>query len=278
MIDFGTSDPDVMDILRRGLHIIDENVAPMRDELDRAWEPMALESEIYRLTSSMPKGPLDIGSAIYVSVTTAHECLSQISYIVQNSVPSSPIVLQTLLRAALVGAARTVFVLLPTDPVVRRKRASAVLARDCESGHQGAKRFAEFEGMAAFAAPESFVTKLAEQRKALWPKGNPPGEGKFVEGMTDSLLEALELAGLTEEFGEDELTDHSTWLWNTYSGLAHGYMWPRLLPSIAEDRRIPGDFPLDLHQVATVTHMAFLAVLNRLENGSSNTNDPVPTD
>jgi len=106
----------------------------------------------------------------------------------------------------------------------------------------------------------------------------PPGDGKIIEGMTHSLVDALELAGLSEEFGPETLRDHSNWLWNAYSGLAHGYMWPRLLWGLSPDRRLPGDFPFDLHQVATATHIALLAALSRSQPDTAATTVPILSD
>ncbi|SMY01673.1 hypothetical protein [Brevibacterium antiquum] len=276
MIDLGLDDLEVAEMLTRALSVIDGPVEDCWSEFLKEKDNTE-ESELVRLYEEMPAGPIDITGVIAVGVETARSCLNQISFIIQNPVPTSPVVLQTLLRAALVGSARTLYVLLPTDPDERLERAHKVVARDTESGRQGLRQFAGFQGMRAFAAPEDLVESMTNHRKELWPKGNPPGDGKIVEGMSAVMHDALELAGVGEELGHEFLTDHVTWLWNTYSGLAHGYFWPRLLPGLAEDdRRIPGDFPLDLHQIATATHMALLAALSRMAPGSTLTTETIP--
>ncbi|WP_270239045.1 hypothetical protein [Rothia kristinae] len=274
MIGLGLDDPEVAEMLNRALQVIDGPVEDYWNEFLEARNDSEA-SELARLHEAMPHGPVDITGVVAVGLETAYSCLNQISYIIQNPVPTSPVVLQTLLRAALVGSARTLFVLLPTDPDERAERAHKVVARDTESGRQGLEQFANFEGMQAFAAPQDLVETLGKHRRELWPKGNPPGDGRIVEGMSAVMFEALELAGMGEELGHDILKDHVTWLWNTYSGIAHGYFWPRLLLTISGDRRVPGDFPLDLHQVATATHMALLSALRRMEPGSALTTDPI---
>lgn len=274
MIDFGLDDPEVAKMLNRALQVIEGPVEDYWSILLEARHECET-SELVRLYEAMPRGPIDITGVVAVGLETAYSCLKQISYIIQNQIPTSPVVLQTLLRAALVSSARTLFVLLPTDPNDRTERAHMVVARDTESGRQGLGQFASFEGMQAFVAPQNLVETFASHRKALWPKGNPPGDGRIVEGMSAVMFEALELAGMGDELGREILKDHVTWLWNTYSGLAHGYFWPRLLLTDSGDRRLPGDFPLDLHQVATATHMAMLATLNRMEPGSAWTTDPI---
>lgn len=277
MIDLGTDDPQVAEILSRGLAIIDDVVSSLHDEV-LAIQELPPQCELLRLVTELPRGPLDVCGAIAVALASARDALDHISYLIQNPVPTSPIVLQALLRAALVGSARTLYVLLPQNPHTRLERGRAILAKDCESGRQGLGKFAAFEGMRAIAAPEELVAAVDNQRKELWPKGNPPGDGKIIEGMTRSLVDALELAGLNEEFGPGILRDHSNWLWNTYSGVAHGYMWPRLLWGISSDRRLPGDFPLDLHQVATATHIALIAALSRSQPDTTATTDHVPSE
>lgn len=274
MIDLGLDDPKVAEMFNRALQVIDGPVEDCWSEFLKARDDIK-ECELNRLYEAMPRGPVDITGVIGVGLETARSCLNQISHIIQNPVPTSPVVLQTLLRAALVGSARTLFVLLPTSPDDRFERASKVVARDTESGRLGMEQFAKFEGMQAFGAPQDLVDQLSRHRKELWPNGNPPGDGRIVEGMSAVMYEALELAGMGEELGHDILKDHVTWLWNTYSGLAHGYFWPRLLLTISGDRRVPGDFPLDLHQVATATHMALLATLSRMEPGSALTTDTI---
>jgi len=217
VIDLGTEDPEVAGILSRGLAIIDGVVSSLHNEVLAIQEP-PMRSELLRLVTDLPRGPLDVSGAIAVALANARGSLEHISYLVQNPVPTSPIVLQALLRAALVGSARTLYILLPQDPQIRLERGRAILAEDCESGRQGLEKFAAFEGLKVFAAPDELAEAVSNQRKQLWPKGNPPGDGKIIEGMTHSLVDALELAGLSEEFGPETLRDHSNWLWNARPG------------------------------------------------------------
>lgn len=277
MIDLGADDPEVMDMLRRGVAIVDEAVESLHDEFLAIGEP-ASQCELSRLAADLPRGPLDVASAIAVALGNARCALAHISEVIQNPVPTSPVVLQALLRVALVGSARTLYVLLSQDPDVRLERGRVILARDCESGQQGLDRYVAFNGMKAFTPPQSLVQAVRDQRKSVWPIGSPPGDGKIVEGMTESLVDALEMSGHGGEFGADYLRDHADWLWNTYSGAAHGYLWPRLLWGISSDRRVPGDFPLDLHQVAAATHMAMVAALSRSQPDTAGTTDPVPNE
>lgn len=275
MIDLFGDDADAEKLLIRALSIIDEDVHVRCKEFF-AIRRYAPGSELMRLHTALGEGPLSITDAIGVGLNNAWGALGHLSHIIHNPVPTSRVVLQSLMRAVLVGSARTLYVFLPTTPEDREQRARAVLAKDCDSGHQALQAYATFQGLGAFAAPEELRDQLKAQRKTLWPSGNPPGDGKVITGMIDSLGIALKTAGNEVGAEQDILQDHGAWLWNTYSGLAHGYTWPRLLPGISPDRGIPGDFPMDIYQVAVVTHIAALAALNRSLPGSATTTDPVP--
>lgn len=275
MSSLGVDDPEVAEMLRRALGIIDGPIEDCWSAFLTKKEESNDDSELVRLYEAMPRGHIDLTGVIDVGLESGHSCLHQISYLVQNPIPTTPVVLQALLRVALVGAARALYVLLPTEPAERLERAHLIVARDVESGRQGLTRFAAFGGMQAFAAPQSLVEEVSAHRKEVWSR-KLPGEGTIVDGMGEAIYAALELAGLGKDFGYEFLKDHVTWLWNTYSGLVHAHFWPRLLPTVSGDRRVPGDFPLDLHQVATAVHMALLATLSRMEPGSSTSTAPIP--
>lgn len=275
MTSLGLDDPGRADMLHRALAIIDGPVENFWDAFRDAKDEAVTDSELVRLHEAIPQGPVDITGVVGVALESGHSCLHQISYIIQNPVPTTPVILQALLRVALVGAARTLYVLMPTDSEERLERARLIVARDVESGQQGLSRFALFKGMRAFATPHDLVEEFSAYRKAVW-HGRLPGEGKIVNEMGKVVYDALKAAGLGEDLGYELLADHVTWLWNTYSGLVHGHFWPRLLPTVSGDRRVPGDFPLDLFQVATVVQMALLASLARTAPGSAMTSDPIP--
>lgn len=82
-------------------------------------------------------------------------------------------------------------------------------------------------------------------------------------------------AAILGDYGPEILRDHASWLWNTYSGLAPVYSWPRLLPGSSHDPNMPGDFPLDFCMVANSCVLAFSAYLDRASADSACTTKPV---
>ena len=55
------------------------------------------------------------------------------------------------------------------------------------------------------------------------------------------------------------LAEHYQWIFNIYSGVAHGFAWPRLVPGTES---MPGDFSADLWATVCAAQIA----IDRLEN------------
>lgn len=60
------------------------------------------------------------------------------------------------------------------------------------------------------------------------------------------------------------LAEHITWIWHAYSGAAHGFGWPRLLPGTDS---MAGNFVADLGLVVPVAHLAFDVTIRRSRVG-----------
>lgn len=263
MIDLGADDPQVAQMLNRALAVVDGPINDLTAQLS-TMEDLDASSEMQRLRDEIPADPLDIVAALFTALYAARGSLEHISYIVTHPVPTRPIVLQSLLRTALTASARAVYVLLPSEPGIRQDRAAAILAQDSASGVKALQHYTKFEGLAGVRAPEKLLTEFQNQRAALLKQQPQARDGSVVDGMIESIIEALIAADVDEEFGPAILRDHARWLWNTYSGTAHAYSWPRSMWTVSGDRRIPGDFPMDLHQTATCLHIALVAALARL--------------
>lgn len=274
MIDFGLADPHVAAHFDRALAIINGPITELAERIS-AITTLGADTEVNRLHHGTAAGPLDITTSLLTALQAATGALQQISYLAANQVPTSPIVFQSLLRTALVGSARVAYVLLPANPDQRRDRAAAVLAQDAASGIKALQHYTQFDGLAGVCAPEELLTQFLAQKDELRRQQAPARDGDVVNGMTEAIVDALELADLSDETGPAILRDHAHWLWNTYSGLAHGYCWPRSMWTLSGDRRIPGDFPMDLHQVSTCTHVALIAYLARAAPGTAGTTTPV---
>lgn len=274
MIDFGLTDPEVSAHFDRALAVIDGPIADLTERISTA-ATLGADTELNRLHHAIAAGPLDLVTSLLAALQAATGALQQVSYLATHPVPTSPIVFQSLLRTALVGSARVAYVLLPANPDQRRDRAAAVLAQDAASGIKALQHYTQFDGLAGVRAPEDLLTRFVAQKDELRQQQAPARDGDIVDGMTEAIVDALELAEINDQFGFAILRDHAHWLWNTYSGLAHAYSWPRSMWTLSGDRRIPGDFPMDLNQVSTSAHVALMAYLARAAPGSADTTTPV---
>lgn len=274
MIDFGLADPDVAAHFARALAIIDGPVTDLAERLSTI-TTLGADTEINRLHHATASGPLDITAGLLTALQAATGALQQVSYLATNPVPTSPIVFQSLLRTALVGSARVAYVLLPANPDHRRDRAAAVLAQDAASGIKALQHYTQFDGLAGVRAPEELLTQFLAQKDELRRQQAPARDGDIVNGMIEAIVDALEVADVNDVTVSAILREHAHWLWNTYSGLAHGYSWPRSMWTLSGDRRIPGDYAMDLHQVSTSAHVALIGYLVRAAPGTAGTTEPV---
>ncbi len=78
--------------------------------------------------------------------------------------------------------------------------------------------------------------------------GRPPGEAKTLDSMAEIIGEIL--ARADSAVPQQELDDHTTvakehvrWMFNIYSGIAHGFAWPWLAP---HTNSLPGHFIVEL--------------------------------
>ena len=276
MIDFGLDDPAVAVHFDRALLVIQDPITELAERLN-AIERVPASTELYRLHEGLADGPLRLDQVLFSAAEASVGSLQQIARLVTDELPTSPIVFQTLMRTALVGAARVVYVLLPSDPELRSERAAALVAQDLGGGIRGLKRYVQFEGLAGARAPEELLDSFRAQRQALGPSKIETKDGATVDDMTAAIAEALISAAPDEHTDENVaiLQDEAAWLWNTYSGLAHGHAWPRFMWTLSGDRRIPGDFAMDLHHVATCAHFALVALLARCAPQSAGETRPV---
>lgn len=267
----GADDPRVAEAGQRALAIISHDVDGIHDEIiDRGALPA--DSELARLDRSLAPGPLSFSGSVMAALDATRGALDQLGFILEANPPCTPIVLHTLLRAALVGAARAALALLPTDPTVRLENARMVLALDSKGLANALGQYAKFGQLQAFRPPAD-VINAAEIQWTQVRKGEPIGDGKVVTRMIEAIAEALQHATGSDEHAI--LTEHATWLWTAYSGAAHTYSWPRLLSSVGSDWRVFGDYLGDLYQVTVVGHVAMRAVRDRAMPGSAETVMPV---
>lgn len=270
----GLDDPASMAALTGAISIVDESVDRLHGEIGHI--AYSEDCEIYRLARALPPGQMSFDRTIFTAAEAARGALDQISAILRNHTPTSMIVLHALLRAALVGSGRVVFALLPADPGVRLRNARVLVAQEARSFTRALDRYAGFEQLSRLR-PTTEYLETARQQNAALQEGHPaPGDGAVMNGAAEVVGAALATSPEYPDGNKELLREHVIWLWNTYSGAAHTYAWPRLMPNSSQDRRVPGDYPGDFYMVALTAHIAMLSFKSRFQPGSANTTAPVP--
>ncbi|WP_424184972.1 hypothetical protein ACOBQX_24210 [Actinokineospora sp. G85] len=273
-IDMGLDDPEAMKTLTWAVRIIDETVDRLRDEIGSTGP--SDDSEVYRLARALPPGQMSLDRSIFAAADAARGALDQIRDILRNNIPTSPIVLQALLRSALVGSGRITFALFPADPSTRLQNARSLVAQESNSFMRALDAYAKFKQLLGARPDDHYRASAQQQNDELLKGGKPFGDGAVLTGAAEVIGAALAAAPEYSDENKQILREHVIWLWNTYSGAAHTYAWPRLLPRSGQDRRVPGDFPGDFFMVTVTAHVAMLSLQSRLQPGSANTTAPVP--
>lgn len=254
VVDIGLGADGAIEHLRRQLAIV-ESI----DRLDGQLSPdpsMLAEpgSELAALAETAPDAPVNLLLSVRAGLTAARGALDQIASLLGHNVPTDTIVLQALLRTALLGAGRVVFALGPADPGQRQRNVRVVLRQDRRSLMQGLNSFAEFEHLALLKPQGGYLEEQRRKDKALRDGSQPAGEAMILKEVARVIGEQLATSGFDGPAAPDVLAEHIMWIWHAYSGAAHGYAWPWLLSDVAS---LAGDFIADLGLIVPVTHLPF---------------------
>lgn len=249
MLNIGLDGPEDEVALARALETIDL-VGRLDDDLPH--DPALLGqrgSEIEQLMQRLPDPLVDIRISLRVGLEVARGSLAQVSSIITRSVPTTGSVLQSLVRSALLGAGRVVYVLGPEDASLTEANARMVLRQEARILMKAYDAFEKFEKFQALVPPPSVLAAQRARNESVQAGAPTLGEEKMLLVMAKVIVEALAAEG-----HEQVLTEHVTWLFNVYSGVAHGFGWPRLIPG---SESMPGHFIADLTQVVSIAHFAF---------------------
>lgn len=189
--------------------------------------------------------------------------LSQVKRLVKENLPTSPIVLYSLSRVALLGAGRVVYALGPPDLDDRRTNVRVVLAQETKSYLQLIDRARTFTSLTALAASEKTYVDVSASYDRLRVGQRHRGEAQILRDMAAVIAQQLLDSGEIQHLGDVAgLEEQITWIWNLYSGAAHGYGWPRLAPHFAPpgETALAGHFVADFGLIVAVVGVALTAV------------------
>ena len=217
-------------------------------------------SDLAALMAAVPEPPIDPRLSISAALDSAGGCLLQVIDMIERGIPTTPVVLMSLARTALLGASRVVFVLGPEEAAERQRNLLVTLRQESNSLmrlYAVAENFQHLEGLVPRQEVLSSQRGRAETLKQVAPS---LGEASALERMaevTGQLLAARDDVGPNLAA---QLREHVAWTFNVYSGVAHGFGWPRLVPGT---RSFPGHFLVELSLISSVTHLAFDLVARR---------------
>lgn len=204
-------------------------------------------SDLADLIDALPDPPVDLRRSIVAGLGSARGALSQISGFMRDGVPTTLPVLQTLVRSALLGAGRVVYMLGPPSQQARQDNARMVLRQEAKSLMRAYTSFEQFKQLLRLVPPAEIVAAQRGRNDVLQNGATAVGEEKTLMAMATVVAEMLTANGYDSPAGVP--LEMMSWIFNVYSGVAHGFGWPSLVPDAV--------FVADLHMVTCVAHLAF---------------------
>lgn len=251
-MDIGLETAEDVRMLERTLSII-EDIANRRSRIfgedpPRIWRQ---GTKLDQLLRGLPEPAVDPRLSIKHSLLAASGALEQLGSFCRNEVATTPVVMSSLLRVAVLGGSRVVFVLGPDDPAEKKVNLEVVVRQEHASLnrlYKNAEKFTSLEGL----VPPPAVLKDQRNRFTRWNTSDRPmGEAAMLSHMAGIVSAQLAARGAQPA---TIIAEHISWIFDINSGMAHGYGWPRLVPGTQD---LPGHFLADLFMVASVGQLAF---------------------
>lgn len=195
------------------------------------------------------------------SMQSLAECLAMIRR-TQESAGTYRAVMASLARTALISASKVLYVLGPSDESERQANALEVAKQDARSLgrlYDDAEAFGQLLGL----CPPPEVLGQRRPQIDSFGKSNPIGEGRLLAKMAAVAAGMLAAQPREGSDSDDEalVREHVLWIFNVYSGVAHGLGWPRELPTM--DGILPGDWLADVGMVAALGQLAMETARSR---------------
>lgn len=222
-------------------------------------------SELADLSAALPEAPVSIVESVAVGVECAYGSVAHLARLFDKEPSFPPIVLSSLLRTALLGAGRTVYAIGPDDHEARVNNSLVVLRQESSSFVQGIESFSAFTQLGALVPPEDMSAQMTQLNREINSLGRPKGEHRILTAMATVIAQELTLNGYMGSDAQELVAEEIEWVWHAYSGVAHGFAWPRRLPSYAGPSvtPMPGDFYAEFGFVVSITHLALRKLAER---------------
>lgn len=240
-----------LELLRRALEVT-ESYQRMLDGL--RW-PAREGSELARL-DSLIQSNITLTDTFVVSQRTAVGCVLHLAELFREGREPRVSVAVSLSRSALVSSGHILYVLRPSDPDVRLEHARQVLRRQAGSHVAAIRAFTDFDQLVGLRAPADLLPALESSRREIGGVAKP--EGSMVLDIADSMAEALVDAGYEDRGDLGVLREHLAWMWHVWSGVAHGWAWPKYVPGFDDEEHdvAPGHWATDYFQLTSLVQQA----------------------
>lgn len=260
-MDLDLDDPGALEALQRCLHAIadiEECASSLPADPSELGQP---GSDIAALIGVLPDPPVDIRHTLLAAVDSSQSCLGQIRRFIVDQIPTSPIVLATLCRTALVASSRLLLIVGPSDGEVQKTNATRILLQESESIQRCYKKALNFTHLVGLVPSQDLINQQNRRHQHLKRVSKNIRESEVLDEIAPIIGALLQHAGQYEPTDEGQLREHLHWVFNTYSGIAHGFGWPKLVPG---SQSLPGHFVSDLWLTASVSLLA----IDRLRTAS----------
>lgn len=223
-------------------------------------------SVVNRLSKYFETGPIayevlfSSASAAINNLTHLHNLIYERIKDSQKNVPIETIA--SISRVVLISTSRLLYVLLPPTFEQKAEHLQKVLGANFDSEDRYLQKAKDFKS----------IVNFKEQPK-------PPSENPGVKiSDTQMIHKAMEyvikhisgLNGWEDDNGTSQ--EKMTWMWNSWSGLAHGLFWPLQRPNstgYVSSEVMPGNYPKDFELLTTLVWKAMEELRNACKHPTS---------
>ena len=217
-------------------------------------------SQIEALLRELRDPPVDIRLTMLQAVASARSSLSQVRTLIVEGLPTSPQVLATLCRTALMASCRLTFIVGPASEEDRRINATRILLQESKSLQRCYSHAMAFTKLHRLVPPAEVLINQNRRHAQLKATVKPVTESDLLTASAEIIADLLRSKGhVNNDMFKTVLAEHYQWIFNIYSGVAHGFAWTGLVPGTGS---MPGDFSADLWATVCAAQIA----IDRLEN------------
>ncbi len=185
-------------------------------------------TELGRLSDALTVGPINLAKCLPNTASITRFSLEIVRDWLRSGVKAVPLAIQA--RTILMGAGRILYCLGPSSFEERLEHAQSVVLQEASSCLRALKASRQFQALSAQAPSKDAVEAVSAQVKALTAAtgGQAMGEASMLRGMAEVVAALLPDEGSAAQAHRE----HVSWMFQRYSGYAHGYGWPSMLPPV----------------------------------------------